>query len=159
MKKLLLLLIISPIIVFSQQNNMSYSDHMMIIESERKVQDNMSFTYYYNSALEFVRNDGESSYDAIVYFYRAIEIAPNNLVGGVYSDLANCFRGGLKNYTIAEQYYSQAILNDFSRSFVYYNRAICRYMNGNLEESKIDLMISKRKGWNHDYFNLTNLLE
>ena len=146
-------------ILISQQNNISYSDHIMLIEAERKVQDNMSFTYYYNRAWGFVKNDGEASYDAIVYFYRAIEIAPDNMLGGIYSDLGNCFRGGLKNYIIAEEYYSKAILNNFQKSFVYYNRAICRYMNGNLESSRIDLMTSKRKGWSNDSFNLMKLLE
>ena len=144
---------------WSQDDNMAYLDHMMIMKSERKIQDNMSFKHYYYQASKFVKEDGQRSYDAIAYFYRAIEIAPNNLIGGVYNDLANCFRGGLKNFAIAEQYYSQAIANNFTKSFVFYNRAICRYENGDFKGSEKDLNISKLKGWDNDYFNLSRLLK
>ena len=166
MRRLILFLLSIPLFVFSQHNsssvqsiNIDHSHHIMIIDADRKIKDNMSFKYYFDRAWIAIDNYGEASYEAIAYFYRSIEIAPKHLIGGVYNDLANCFRGGLKSYIIADFYYSKAIENRFRAGFVYYNRSICRYMIGDFLGSETDLNISKRKGWNNDYFNLTNLLQ
>jgi tetratricopeptide (TPR) repeat protein len=110
------------------------------------------YNFYFNTALQYVRQEGEMSYNAVVNFEQAIKINPN--YGGIYSDLGNCYRGGFKCYHKAEYYYTKAIENGFSKGFVYYNRAICNYELNNLEKMSEDLQMSRNLGWHNDYYKL-----
>jgi tetratricopeptide (TPR) repeat protein len=112
-----------------------------------------SYNFYFNKAWQYVNQFGEKSYDAIVNFEEAIKLFPTN--GGVYSDLGNCYRGGFKCFDKAELYYTKAIENGYTKGFVYYNRAICKYELNKLEEMKMDLETSKELGWNNDYYKLS----
>ncbi len=121
--------------------------------AKNKILKKQNFDFYYKTAWQFVNNFGENNYDAIANFEQALKFYPQN--SGVYSDLGNCFRGGFKCYNKAEYYYTKAIDNGFSKGFVYYNRAICRYELNKIEEMKSDLEMSRRLGWNNDYYRLS----
>lgn len=110
--------------------------------------------YYYNTAWQYVRANGEGSYDAVVHFTEAIRQNPSN--GALYSDLGNCYRGGLQCYAAAEMSYTLAIDNGYRKAFVYYNRAICRYEIGELAGMRIDFAEAQRLGWNNDFYGLAD---
>jgi tetratricopeptide (TPR) repeat protein len=121
--------------------------------AKNKIIKGQSYNFYYNKACQYVNQDGEKSYDAVVNFEEAINLYPTN--GGVYSDLGNCYRGGFKCFDNAELYYTKAIENGFTKGFVYYNRAICKFELNKLEEMKMDLDTSRELGWYNDYYKLS----
>ena len=123
-------------------------------EAKLNFQDGYTYSYYFKKAWEYVKNEGEKSYNAVLYFEEAIKLNSEN--GGTYSDLGNCYRGGFKCYKKAEDAYNEAINKGFQRGFVYYNRAICRYENGNLDGMREDLQLAKEYGWSSDNYNLSN---
>lgn len=123
-------------------------------EAKLNFQDGYSYSFYFKKAWEYVKNEGEKSYNAVLYFEEVIKLNSEN--GGTYSDLGNCYRGGFKCYQKAEDAYNEAINKGFQRGFVYYNRAICRYENGNLEGMREDLQLAKEYGWSSDNYNLSN---
>jgi len=158
MKKFILLLII-PFFIFSQNNNISHMLHEtlnskereLIINANEKLPNNQDVNFYFKTAWKYVKEDGEGSYDAIACFYRTLAMVKD---GGVYSDLGNSFRGGLKKYAAAEYYYSQALQMGWIKHFIFYNRAICRYELGNMDGCREDLSISIFLGWPKDHYNL-----
>ena len=113
-----------------------------------------TYSYYFKTAWEFLKEEGEQSYNAVLYFEEAIKLNPEN--GGIFSDLGNCYRGGFKCYKKAEDLYNEAIEKGFQKGFVYYNRAICRYENGDLDGMREDLQMAKEYGWSSDNYNLIN---
>ncbi len=117
-----------------------------------KVLKGKDFSYYYNKAWEYVKQEGEKSYSAIVHFEQAIKLYPS--YGGLYNDLANCYRGGFKCYKEAERLYTESINKGFEEGFAFYNRAICRYENGDLAGMRIDLEEAQNRGWNNDHYKL-----
>jgi len=123
-------------------------------EAKLNFNDGYSYSYYFKTAWDYVKNEGEKSYNAVLYFEEAIKLNPEN--GGTYSDLGNCYRGGFKCYKKAEDAYNEAINKGFQKGFVYYNRAICRYENGNLDGMREDLQMAKEYGWSSDNYNLSN---
>ncbi len=116
--------------------------------AKKKIVIGQDYSFYFNKAWQYVKNSGENSYDAVVYFEQAIKLYPTN--GGVYSDLGNCYRGGFKCFDKAKYYYSKAIEYGFAKGFVYYNRAICNYELNKLDEMKADFEMSRKLGWNYD---------
>ena len=126
-------------------------NNAMLANARKRVAPGKSVETYYRIAWKYVNNVGEKSYDAIANFEYAIKLSSN---GAIYSDLGNCFRGGFKCFDQALLCYNNAIENGFRKSFVYYNRAICKYELGDKEGARIDFNISKSMGWNNDYYNL-----
>jgi hypothetical protein len=123
-------------------------------EAKLNFNEGYSYSYYFKTAWNYVKNEGEKSYNAVLYFEEAIKLNSEN--GGTYSDLGNCYRGGFKCYKKAEDAYNEAINKGFQKGFVYYNRAICRYENGNLDGMREDLQMAKEYGWSSDNYNLSN---
>jgi len=130
----------------SNINNQKY------LLEKSKVLKGKDFTYYYNKAWEYVNKEGEKSYAAIVNFEQAIKLYPN--YGGLYNDLANCYRGGFKCFKEAERLYTESINKGFEEGFAFYNRAICRYENGDLDGMRIDLQEAQNRGWHNDHYKL-----
>jgi tetratricopeptide (TPR) repeat protein len=112
------------------------------------------YDFYFNRALQYIQQSGEHSYDAVAYLNKAIEMRPD--IGATYSDLGNCYRGGFKCYDKAELCYTTAIERGFAESFVYYNRAICRYELNNMSGMRSDLQRAQQLGWTNDYYGLGN---
>ena len=157
MKQLLFMLI--PLLALSQESNISHMLHekltpkekQLIISANEELLNNQDANYYYKTAWKYVKDDGEGSYDAIACFYRALSLVTD---GALYSDIGNCFRGGLKNYAVAEHYYSRALRVGWIKHFLFYNRAICRYELGDIGGCQEDLAISIYLGWPKDHYNL-----
>lgn len=121
--------------------------------AKNKIIKGQNYDFYFNKAWQYVNQDGEKSYDAVVNFEEAIKLYPTN--GGVYGDLGNCYRGGFKCFDKAELYYTKAIENGFTKGFIYYNRAICKFELNKLEEMKMDLDTSRELGWYNDFYKLS----
>lgn len=124
----------------------------LLIEARKKVEINQSEDFYYRKAWEFVKNEGEASWNAVANFEKAIEINPSK--GGYYNDLANCYRGGFKDYKTALEFYNKAIEKGFIEGFVYYNRAICKFETSDLEGACSDNQTAINNGWNSDHYKI-----
>lgn len=122
--------------------------------AKKNISRGRDFNYYFSSAWKYISLEGEKSYNAVVNLEQAIKL--NSTFGGYYSDLGNCYRGGFKCYEKADYYYSKAIYYGFSKGFVYYNRAICRYELNKLDDMKSDLEKAKELGWYNDYYKLSD---
>lgn len=123
-----------------------------LAEARNNVIKNKSDNFYFNQASEYVRNEGEASWNAIANFEMAISVNPSN--GGYYNDIANCYRGGIKNYKKALEYYNKAIENGYDEGFIYYNRAICKFETNDLTGACSDYSIAKSSGWQDDYYDI-----
>jgi len=137
---------------YSADNKDCSFNPLLFNNAKSKIISGQNFEFYYNKAWEHIKNNGEQSYDAIANFEHAQKLAPQN--GGLYSDLGNCYRGGLKCFEKAEYLYTKAIENGFEKGFVYYNRAICKYELGKMAEMRADLEMSGILGWYNDYYKL-----
>ena len=129
----------------------NYSNSMLI-EAREKVIVNQSESFYINKAREYVRNEGESSWNAIANFEKAIEINPSK--AGYYNDLANCYRGGIKDFKKALEYYNKAIEKGLNKGFVFYNRAICKLEINDLSGACSDNQTAISYGWHDDYYDI-----
>jgi len=138
---------------YIKENNCSNFSLAGYNAAKQRIARGGDFNFYFNKAWQYVRTYGENNYDAIANFEQAIIMYPTN--GGTYSDLGNCYRGGFKCYEKAEFYYTKAIENGFAKGFVYYNRAICKYELNKIDEMRADLEMSKKFGWNNDYYKLS----
>ncbi len=143
-------------IIDNNLNSKSCGEFDLNLYKEAKLNfiEGYTYSYYFKTAWDYVRNEGEKSYNAVLYFEEAIKLNPEN--GGAYSDLGNCYRDGFKCYKKAEAAYNEAINKGFQKGFVYYNRAICRYENGNLDGMREDLQMAKEYGWSSDNYNLSD---
>jgi Flp pilus assembly protein TadD len=121
--------------------------------AKSKVLKNRDASYYYNTAKAYLRAEGETSYNVIAHYEAAIRLRPS--LGGIHSDLGNCWRS-LACYAKAEYCYTQALERGFEKGFVYYNRAVCRYERGDIESARSDFYLSKQLGWSNDWYKLEN---
>lgn len=124
----------------------------LLIEARKKVDNNHDDHFYFEKAWKYVAYEGENSWNAIANFEKAIEINPSK--AGYYNDIANCYRGGIKDYDKALEYYNIAIEKGFNEGFVYYNRAICKLETSDLSGACSDYQIAINNGWNNDYYNI-----
>ena len=120
--------------------------------ARKNVTKNQSENFYLQKGYEYLRNVGESSYDAIANFEMALKSNPYN--GHFYNEIANCYRGGLNDFVQAEKYYNKALEYGFDKNYVYYNRAICKYNKGDLSGAISDSKTAKEKGWLTDPYGL-----
>lgn len=127
-------------------------NNSFLAEARNNVLKNKTDNFYFNQASEYVRNEGEASWNAIANFEMAISVNPSN--GGYYNDIANCYRGGIKNYKKALEYYNKAIENGYDEGFIYYNRAICKVETNDLTGACSDYSIAKSNGWQDDYYDI-----
>jgi tetratricopeptide (TPR) repeat protein len=126
--------------------------HPLLIEARKKIVINQSENFYYTKAWEYVRNEGEGSWNAVANFEKAIEINPSK--AGYYNDIANSYRGGIKDYKKAIEYYNKAIEKGFNKGFVFYNRAICKVETNDLSGACSDNQTAISNGWSNDYYNI-----
>ena len=82
-----------------------------LIAARKNVTINQSERYYLEKGYEYLRNVGESSYDAIANFEMTIKSNPYN--GHFYNEIANCYRGGLHDYKKAEEVGQKIISQTF----------------------------------------------
>ena len=127
--------------------------HPLLIEARKKIVINQSEDFYFRKAWEYVRNEGEGSWNAVANFEKAIEINPSR--AGYYNDIANCYRGGIKDYKKALEYYNKSIEKGFNKGFVFYNRAICKVETNDLSGACSDNQTAISNGWSNDHYNIT----
>lgn len=132
----------------------SDENNPLLIEARKRVEVNQSENFYFNTAWEYVKKEGEGSWNAIANFEKAIEINPSK--GGYYNDLANCYRGGIKDYKNAIEYYNKAIEKGFNKGFVFYNRAICKFETKEFSGACSDNQTAIENGWSNDYYNISS---
>lgn len=130
------------------------ANNSLLIEARNRVEINQSEDFYFKKAWEYVRSEGERSWSAVANFEKAIEINPSK--GEYYNDLANCYRGGRKDYKKAIEYYNKAIEKGFNKGFVFYNRAICKVETNELSGACSDNQIANENGWSNDYYNIAS---
>jgi len=138
----------------NDNSNITDNTNPLLIEARGKVDINKSEEFYYRKASEYLRNEGEGSWNAVANFEKAIEI--NSSKSGYYNDLANCYRGGIKDFNKALEYYNKAIEKGFNEGFVFYNRSICKLELSDLSGACSDYKTAINKGWNNDYYNIEN---
>ncbi len=128
------------------------NSNQLLIGAREKVEINQSEDFYFQEAWKYVKTEGQGSWNAIANFEKAIKINPSK--GGYYNDIANCYRGGLKDYKKALEYYNIAVEKGFDKGFVFYNRAICKLETGDLSGACSDNQTAISNGWSKDYHNI-----
>jgi tetratricopeptide (TPR) repeat protein len=152
MKKHITLLVLLMITLFTMMSCNGNAPNPLLIEARKKVEINQSEDFYYRKAWEFVKNEGEASWNAVANFEKAIDV--NQSKADYYNDLANCYRGGFKDYKTALEFYNKAIEKGFIKGFVYYNRAICKFETSDLVGACSDNQTAINNGWNNDHYEI-----
>ncbi len=147
MLMLLGLIMISSFILLSCNG---VTTNPLLVEARKNVEINQSEDFYFGKAWEYIKNDGEDSWDAVANLEKAIEINPSR--AEYYSDMANCYRGGFKDFKTALEYYNKAIEKGFDKSFVFYNRSICKFETSDLLGACSDYQTAISNGWSDDYY-------
>ena len=149
--KILLLLSISLCFFMSCENE-KYPE---LIEARKKIKINQSERYYLEQGYKYIKTDGKSSFDALANFEVTIKSNPYN--GHFYSLIANSYCA-LQDYTLAEENYNKALRYGFDASYVYYNRAICKYNRGDINGAIADNETAIEKGSYTDSYGLKGKL-
>jgi len=130
--------------------------------AKNNIEKDKKFKYYFEQAEQYITQEGEKSYNAVVNLEQAIYLLEKGdvfttKVGQLYSNLANCYRIGFKCYEKALYYYKKAPSSSFGkkRGLEDYNIAICYYELNNFEEMRKYLQYSKSSGWNDDFYKLS----